>query len=214
MAPNEDLVGCGHVPQSLDWRRAHEALTKLAKTRSALDRDEGRWLLHGLRAAVHAHVGYGSFSEYVERLFGYSPRWTNEKLRVAEALEQLPELDQALHDAVISWSAAREIVRVATPEKESAWLEAARGRTVREIEQFVAGRKMGDGPDVAPDNRLRRHVLRFEVTGDVLATFREAVAKLRRNSDERLDDEMALLAMARQILGGPTDSGRAAIKSD
>jgi len=47
-------------------------------------------LLAALRSAAHAHLGYGSFSEYVERLFGYKPPSTQEKLRVAEALEELP----------------------------------------------------------------------------------------------------------------------------
>ncbi|HMJ11257.1 MAG TPA: hypothetical protein VK524_07600 [Polyangiaceae bacterium] len=40
-------------------------------------------------AQVHMHLGFGSFSEYAERLFG-KPRSTEEKLRVAEALERLP----------------------------------------------------------------------------------------------------------------------------
>jgi HNH endonuclease len=52
-------------------------------------------------------------------------------------------------------------------------------------------------------------VLRFEVSGEVLATFREALAKLRREADGALDDDAALLLMARQVLGGPVDEGRA-----
>jgi hypothetical protein len=46
-------------------------------------RDEGRWLLVAVRTAAHLHLGFGSFSEYVERSFGYKPRSTQEKLRVA-----------------------------------------------------------------------------------------------------------------------------------
>ena len=58
-------------------------------------------------------LGFGTFAEYVERLLGYRPRWTSERLRVAEALELLPELDQALRDGAVSWSAVRELTRVA-----------------------------------------------------------------------------------------------------
>jgi hypothetical protein len=54
-----------------------------------------------------------------------------------------------------------------------------------------------------------RHVLRFEVSGEVLATFREALTKLRRDADGSLDDDAALLLMARHVLGGPADEGRA-----
>ena len=57
-----------------------------------MDAEEGRWLLAGVRSAVHVHLGFGGFAEYVERLFGYRPRTTREKLRVAEALERLPAL--------------------------------------------------------------------------------------------------------------------------
>jgi 5-methylcytosine-specific restriction endonuclease McrA len=51
--------------------------------------------------------------------------------------------------------------------------------------------------------------LRFEVTGEVLASFREALAKLRRDAGGPLDDDATLLLMARHVLGGPTDDGRA-----
>jgi hypothetical protein len=40
--------------------------------RAVLDAEEGRWLLHALRAAAHVHLAFGSFYQYVERLFGYS----------------------------------------------------------------------------------------------------------------------------------------------
>jgi hypothetical protein len=55
---------------------------------------------------------------------------------------------------------------------------------------------------------LARHVLRFEVTADAFAVFREAMSHLRRASDARPDDDASLLAMARAVLGGPRDEGR------
>ena len=79
-----------------DWRAAHEALTRLARQRAGLDFEEGTWLLAAQRAGVHARLGYGSFFEYIERLFGYSPRLTHDKLRVAGALNDLPRLARAL----------------------------------------------------------------------------------------------------------------------
>src|SRR4051812_50078655 len=81
--------------ETSEWLRAHEALSRLARERAAADAEEGRRLLAALRSAAHVHLGYGTFGEYVERLFGYKPRSTQEKLRVAEALEQLPAGAQA-----------------------------------------------------------------------------------------------------------------------
>jgi hypothetical protein len=71
------------------WQVAHAALVELSRSRAGLDFDEGRWLLSARRSQAHARLGYGSFTEYIERLFGYSPRLTHDKLRVAEALASL-----------------------------------------------------------------------------------------------------------------------------
>jgi hypothetical protein len=70
-----------------DWQRAHEELRRLARSRAGLDFEEGQWLLAAWRGGVHARLGYGSFREYIERLFGYGSRLVQDKLRVAEALE-------------------------------------------------------------------------------------------------------------------------------
>jgi len=145
-----------------------------------------RWLLAALRGATHVHLGFGSFSEYVERSFGYKPRSTQEKLRVAEALEELPVLTRALEQGRIHWSAARELTRVAVPENEHEWLAMAHGKTVRQLEELVAGKGLGDGPSSPQRASERCHVLRFEVAPETFALFREAMAALRRSTDGAL----------------------------
>jgi hypothetical protein len=142
-----------------DWVKAHEALLRIAKQRAELDWDEGAWLLQALRTEAHRHLGFGSFSEYVERLFGDNPRQTEEKLRVAEALEGLPELERALRTGKIHWSAARELSRVATPNTDKEWLTAAHGKTSRQLERMVAGRKPGDRPSDPARTEAKVHVL-------------------------------------------------------
>ena len=87
-----------------DWQRAHEELRRLARSRAGLDFEEGQWLLAAWRGGVHARLGYGSFREYVERLFGYGARLVQDKLRVAEALEGLPVLARALQAGRACWS--------------------------------------------------------------------------------------------------------------
>jgi HNH endonuclease len=191
-----------------EWQQAHRELSRLARQRAAADAEEGRWLLAAARSAAHLHLGFGSFVEYIERLFGYGARSTQEKLRVAEALEALPVIASALDGGTLSWSAVRELTRVAVADTERDWLELARGKTIRQLEELVAGARPGDAPDAPRDPSARRHVLRFEVTAEAFALVREAIAHLRRTSDARLDDDSALLAMARAVLGGPRDDGR------
>ncbi len=191
-----------------NWVRAHEALTRLARERAAADAEEGRWLLAALRSAAHVHLGFGSFAEYVERLFGYKPRSTQEKLRVAEALEELPNLARALETGSLGWSAVRELTRVTVADTERAWLELAHGKTVRQLEELVASKHPGDDPSAPSPAPARPRVLRFEVAPETFALFREAMLSLRRSSPDRLDDDAALLSMARHVLGERRDDGR------
>ncbi|HEX5098701.1 MAG TPA: HNH endonuclease [Polyangiaceae bacterium] len=191
------------------WRQAHEELVRLATERAGLDLEEGRWLLRAYRAGTHVRFGYASFNEYAERLFGYGPRWLRDKLRVAEALEALPDTARDLQTGAISFSHARELTRVATPSTEKEWLETARGRTVREVEQLVSGHRPGSLPGDVPDPQLKRHVLKLELSGEVFATFREAMAKIRRDAGGPIDEEEAILLLCRQVLEGNRDPGRA-----
>jgi hypothetical protein len=226
LAPREDTKGGRRVAASVvigfgqehtargsefelaSWRRAHEELVRLATARAGLDFEEGRWLLCAFRARVHARLGYGSFQEYTQRLFGYGPRTTQEKLRVGEALERLPETARELEVGNVSFSAVRELTRVATADTEHEWLSAARSRTVREIEQLVSGHRPGSRPTDEPESGAVRHVIRLEVSGEALATFREAMSKVRRDAGTLLDDDAAVLLLARQVLEGPRDDGR------
>jgi hypothetical protein len=190
-----------------EWQVAHETLSRLARERAAADAVEGHWLLRARRAQAHVQLGFGNFVSYVEQLFGYTPRSILEKLRVAEALEQLPALRAALEQGRVGWSAVRELTRVAVRETEDAWLQAARGKTVRQLEQLLAGKRPGDAPSTRPDPRAVRYVLRFEVRAEAYALFREALRELCRRNPSCFDDDTALLEMARCILGGPALSG-------
>ena len=194
---------------ALDWQTAHQQLVRISKSRSELDRDEARWLLVAFRSGVHRRLGFANFAQYAERTLGYKPRATEERLRVAEALESLPELAEALQSGALNWTAVRELSRVATRDTESDWLKAAQGRTVREVEALVSGHRPGDTPEEPKDPALQKHALHFEVTAETLALFREATDKLRREAGHPLDDDAVLLMMAREILGGPNDPGRA-----
>src|SRR6187399_3539846 len=195
--------------EEVAWRQAHEELVRLATERAGLDFEEGLALLRAHRAGAHVRLGFASFNEYTERIFGYGPRLTQEKLRVAEALEGLPETARELQTGAISFSHTRELTRVATASTEKEWLDAARGRTVREVEQLVSGHRPGSLPDDVPDDELKRHVVRLELSATVMATFREAMEKMRKDAGESLDDDGAMLLLCRTALEGPKDPGRA-----
>ncbi len=115
---------------------------------------------------------------------------------------------EEIHDEIVSLGKERaRRDHAPTPETEEHWLLARRERTVGEIQKLVAGRKRGDRPE-DPAGPTRRK-LTFEVSPAVYALFRDAAAALRREVDEPLDEEDVLMLMARRVLGGPVDEGRA-----
>ncbi len=193
----------------LEAERAHEELVRIACERAKLDRHEAHWLIVAYRTQANRLLGCASFAEYSERVLGHTPRVTEERLRVARALRALPELAQALEAGSLCWTAVRELTRVATPETERQWLIAAKGLKVREIERLVSGLPRGAEPGDPKDPEAWQHTLHFKVRSETLALFREAADRLRRETGEVLDDDALLLAMARRILGGPDDPGRA-----
>ena len=192
-----------------DWKQVHGQLVSLGKTRAAHEREVCRSLLAALRLGVHARVGYASHVELAERLLGLNGRETEERLRVGRALDTLRLLDAALASGELSWSAVRELTRVATQKTEQAWLEWAKHRRVRQIEMAVAGRRPGDGPlDRADPSRIR-HRLSFEVRPETMALFRDLQSAVRADLGSDLDDDALLREIARRALGGPDDAGRA-----
>ena len=91
------------------WKKVHAELTRLATAKGEYDADEARWLLEAQRLRVHEQVGYATLLEYLERLFGYGPRMAKERLRVAEALANLPAIREALATGALAWSGVREL---------------------------------------------------------------------------------------------------------
>ena len=192
-----------------DWQIVHGQIKDHAKRRAGLDYEEGLLLLRARRAGVAHRLGFSSFEEYIASVLGYDAHTTRERLRVAECLADLPRLAGALSAGEVNWSCVRELTRVAVPETEGEWLAVSRGQSVRRLEALVSGHVRGDRPTDPQRPSSPHRVLRFEVSPETFALFREAESKLQRASGGQLDSDELLLAMARQVLGGPTKEGRA-----
>src|SRR4030095_16675149 len=121
--------------QTVEWELAHQEVLAVGRARAQHERALAKSLLRGLRADCWKSLGFGSFYEYAERFAGLSPRQTEERLRVASAFAELPGLGVALAGARLHSSAVRELTRVATPQTEAAWIQAAEGKTSREVEE-------------------------------------------------------------------------------
>jgi len=161
-----------------DWQTVHHALKKISKDRAEMDANELRWLREAVKVRIWRPLGHVSMLDYMEREMGYAPHTARERLRLANALEGLPDLEGALSRGEICYSAAKELSRVVTRETEGTWLETTDGMSLRQIEELVSGRQPGDLPTDPSKPDLRTHRVTFELTG---ATF----ALLRAARDER-----------------------------
>ena len=188
------------------WREADQQLRRLAARRAALDLEEARWLVIARRERVHAHLGLGSFLQYVERVLGYRPQTARERLRTAEALETLPATRAALDDGRLSFSAARELTRIVTPETERVWLAETANKTIREVEAAIAGRARGDLPWDRRDPQLAPKVVRLELAPSTYALFLETRRQLERQAGQALSDDELMAALCRRELGGAGDA--------
>src|SRR5690242_9383186 len=120
--------------RSEPWRDLDRQLRSIAKRRAALDAAELALIREAVRIQLWRPLGMTSMREYLERRVGYGPQVAAERLRVAEALDALPAIETALERGELSYSAVRELTRIATCKTEEAWVEACRGKILRQIE--------------------------------------------------------------------------------
>jgi hypothetical protein len=125
----------------------HAAEQELLEWIAEFDRLEG-WKLHGHRNCV----------DWLVFWTGLDRRTARERLRVARALESLPQTKDAMRQGRISFSKVRAITRLGGLEAgdEAAIVEFAEKTTAPEVEKLVRRRRELDWPTEAERER-RRH---------------------------------------------------------
>ena len=199
------------TPSADEWREVDRQLRGIAKRRAALDADEARWLRDAERVQIWRPLGMVNMTDYMERVLGYAPRTAQKRLQVARALATLPVLTDALTTGALSFSAVRELVRVATPSTEETWRAHVEGMNLRQIEEAVAGHRPGDLPTDSPDDDAREHEITLRVNASAYATWRQGRTQIDAEHDHRLDDSELVMAIfaAPRLEGSGEISGRA-----
>ena len=106
--------------------------------------------LHGRGVACLTLIGFADIYHAAECLFGLGAHSTRERIRVGKALRSLPRIEGALLSGELSYSRAREVTRVATPEDESTWLDRARTLPMRTLERRVVEATAKESPAGPP----------------------------------------------------------------
>ena len=119
---------------------ASEIHARLQAALSELQRAEkNAVLLFGeiLRRKLYRDLGYSSIQVYAAEALGFSPSKTSQFVRLAGALEELPQLRRSVAAGELGWTKAREVAKVATPASEEQWIAEAERSSSRKLEQTV-----------------------------------------------------------------------------
>jgi len=135
----------------------HAMLVELGKGRLASDARLAHWIPRGARVGVHRVIAMGSLVDYLVEVVGMDEHTAQEWKRVGTALGTLPILAGAMERGEVRFSAAKEVTRVATPQTDGEWTEAAR-QSYRAVQKLVRFKKPGDLPTtvVQPEARSSR----------------------------------------------------------
>lgn len=180
-------------------------LRELARDRAKNDHQICGWLRRGLLERVHTIGAFASLGEYAAHVFRFTARQTEERLRVGEALESLPELNERFANGEIAWSVVRELTRVATADNEKSWIEATAERTAREVEQMVSGRSLGETPDGPSRPEALPKRIGAKVSPSTYALWQEARRQMVRESGGSVDDDTFVAMLVRRYLGQSED---------
>ena len=186
-----------------DWKVLHRRLRSIARRRIALEAEEARCLVEAEESRLYRRLGYATMTEYMQRELHWGPHAAMERLRVARELIDLPRIAQEFRSGELSFSAVRELTRVATPETEAEFVECARGKTARQVEHLVAGKTRGDRPDTPPDPTLIKKRLVLELSPEQYALWRRNRAALEDEHGGRLSDGEVLGVLMRRANEAP-----------
>ena len=110
--------------------------------------------------------GFGSCAEWLAWRIGITRGTANEKVRAAQALEDLPLISEAMARGEISFSKVRALTRAATSQNESELLEFARAGSAANLERLVRGWKKLSRFDEQQAERIRHNSRCFSVFPD------------------------------------------------
>src|SRR5436309_10062526 len=96
-------------------------LRRLARQEARARRVLGRLARGFLRRRHHHDLGFARLRDYTRERLGFSARELRSLAHVVEGLARLPAIGAAFDNGEITWSQARSLVALATPEDELRW---------------------------------------------------------------------------------------------
>ncbi len=95
------------------------------------------WFAEVARRSLFRELGYVSLEAYAFEALGFSRNRFFQFKGLADALERLPRLREAVACGRIGWTKAQQVARVATPSSEQAWVDRATTTARRDFAEAV-----------------------------------------------------------------------------
>lgn len=181
------------------------------------------WFAEVRRRELYRSFGYASLELYAVQALGFSRNRTWQFKRLADGLDRLPALREAVAGGELGWTKARQVARVADPATAAAWVETAKATGRRELERQVlavqAGpQRCGAGGAVAPAQlelgavapaQQPQATITLRADALQLARFEALVERARKaGAVPRGSDRMELvLAALEALIEGPVAAG-------
>lgn len=177
----------------LRGREADGRLRELIANRTALRPVLGALARAFLDRRLYQALGWRCLSDWTREKLGVGERSVREWARVWRRLAALPRLRAAVTSGAVSWTVARRVVALATPETERAVLESVRGRTLRAVEALLrAVRERAPEPDAGRD----RVAVRLPADARLLRMWQAACELARRTAGDQLPEWACAEAIA------------------
>ncbi len=129
------------------------------------------WFGEVMRRKLYRDLGHSSINQYAIQELDFSTSKAGDFIRLANKLDGLPAVREAVVSGELGYTKAREIVSVATSETQDTWLKAAKGtrkELVREVKKAKRAAKVDPGqgellPSFPPVVAPRELPVRFQL---------------------------------------------------
>ena len=183
--------------------QVHSTLKRSLKAMDDAHQCAVLWFGDIMRRRLFRELGHSSINQYAVRELGFSKSRTDDFVRLARKLDELPAVREAVASGDLGYTKAREIVGVATPETQDTWLEAARGSRrdlVREVKKVKRAAKVDPGqgdllPSSPPVVAPKELPVRFQVELTPEQEARRAALVVRLHSAGGVPSDRAELML-------------------
>ncbi len=191
-------------PRFDDEGRAVAMVRSQAPLRRVLARIAGRLVA----ARGWERLGFARCSNYARERLGLAARQLQELAYVDACFERLPAIEAGFVAGALSWTKARLLCRVATPEDEARWIAFARTTTARELSREVRAIDEKDETDEDGADSGPRETIQIRCTPAVRAQWWRARQLAQRVAGEALPPWACMEAVVGEVMSAiPRDTG-------